>query len=164
MTVTFRSILVPTDFSAASVHALDYARALAERFGASLHLLHVVEDPVSASAWTEGYALSLTALREQFIDEAKTRLADQKAQMPDLQVTTETIVGHPARTIAELAGERHDDLIVMGTHGRSGVTHLLLGSVAERVIRLAPCPVLTIRQPDRQRTTDAVLTEAAIPA
>ena len=142
----FKTILVATDFSQTSEHALEYARALATSFGGTLHLLHVVPDPVIASAWSETYAYDLTALGERLRLDAERQLAEKAQTIRDVAVTTEALVGRPAAIIALTAAERSADLIVMGTHGRSGVTHFFMGSVAERVVRSAPCPVLTVRE------------------
>jgi universal stress protein A len=145
MTPQFDAILVATDFSPTSGRAVEYARMLAHRFNASLHLLHVVEDPVVAAAWSEAYAVDVAALRERLKTDAETQMAGLARVLPDIAVTTEVLVGSPARVITMVAADREIGLIVMGTHGRSGVTHWLLGSVAERVVRTAPCPVLTVR-------------------
>ena len=145
MTPQFDAILVATDFSPTSGRAVEYARMLAHRFNASLHLLHVVEDPVVAAAWSEAYAVDVAALRERLKTDAETQMAEVARTLSDIAVTTEVLVGSPARVITMVAADREIGLIVMGTHGRSGVTHWLLGSVAERVVRTAPCPVLTVR-------------------
>lgn len=148
MTRTISRILVPTDFSAASELALDYATTMADRFGASVHLLHVVEDPFVAGALgTEVYIGASPSVRDTLIDQAAERLARLVAP-PDrerLHVTSEVRVGFPAESIRDVAQERQCDLILMGTHGRTGMAHLLLGSVAEKVVRQAPCPVMTVR-------------------
>jgi nucleotide-binding universal stress UspA family protein len=149
----FRTILVATDFSETSDRALRYARSLAVSFGGSLHLLHVVPDPVLASAWSEAYAYDLTALGERLRVDAERQLAEKAQTIRDVAVTTEAMVGNPAALIALTAHLRHADLIVMGTHGRSGVTHFFMGSVAERVVRTAECPVLTVRDPAAARNT-----------
>ena len=143
----FRNILVATDFSETSEHALRYARSLAVSFGGRLHLLHVVPDPVLASAWSEAYAYDLTALGERLRVDAERQLAEKATSIREVGVTTEATVGNPATLIALTAEARHADVIVMGTHGRSGFTHLFMGSVAERVLRSANCPVLTVRAP-----------------
>ena len=147
----FKTILVATDFSRTSEHALEYARGLATSFGGTLHLLHVVPDPVLASAWSEAYAYDLTALGERLRVEAGQQLAARAQSIRDVPVTTEAIIGAPATLISVTAAERGVDLIVMGTHGRSGLSHLFLGSVAERVVRTAPCPVLTMREPATEK-------------
>ena len=145
MTGTFKNILAPTDFSPTARRAIEYARILAGQNDASLVLLHIVEDPFNAAAWTEGYTLSVDALRDRMVEDARAELTQLVTSMSDCRVTSRVLVGDPRRTIVEFAAECHADLIVMGTHGRSGISHLLLGSVAERVVRLAPCPVLTVR-------------------
>jgi nucleotide-binding universal stress UspA family protein len=148
MTRTISRILVATDFSTGSDLALDYATTLAHQFGAAVHLLHVVEDPFVAGAWTpELYIASISTVRASLIDEAAARLARlcPAFERHGLTVTSEVMVGSPAPAIRDVAEARRCDLVVMGTHGRSGMAHLLLGSVAEKVIRQAPCPVLTVR-------------------
>src|SRR5687767_3888823 len=147
-------ILVPTDFSTTADAALEYAFVLADRFGASLHLLHVVADPFIADGMAaETYVLDAPALREAMLEDARERLAHRAAprETTATRIETEVLFGHGARTIAEYAAERGADLIVMGTHGRTGVAHLLLGSIAERLVRTAPCPVLTVRHPHTKR-------------
>jgi nucleotide-binding universal stress UspA family protein len=143
----FKTILVATDFSEASEHALEYAHSLAHSMGGRLHLLHVVPDPVLASAWSDAYAYDLTALGERLRTQAEQEITKQARSFGDIAVTTEVVIGNPAATIVATAEKRGVDMIVMGTHGRSGFSHLFVGSVAERVVRCAPCPVLTIRQP-----------------
>lgn len=141
-------ILVPTDFSPASDAALGYARRLAARFGASLHLLHVLEDPSVGGAFgSESYLADSPDMRTARLNDARERLAHRV--MPDdrsqVHATPEVIFGRSAQTIVDYAADGDVDVIVMGTHGRSGMAHLLMGSVAESVIRTAPCPVLTVR-------------------
>jgi nucleotide-binding universal stress UspA family protein len=150
-------ILVPTDFSEPSDLALEYARALAEQFGASLHLLHVLEDPFAAGAWSgEVYVADAPQLRASLRLEASRRLegALPPADRARLNVTTQVMAGSPAPAIRDVADDGGFDLIVMGTHGRSGMAHLLLGSVAEKLVRTAPCAVLTIRGPATGRARD----------
>jgi universal stress protein A len=143
------SILVPTDFSDTADAALDYAFVVAERFGATVHLLHVIDDPFVAGGLTaEAYIAEAPVLRSALLADAQSRLAHRAIpRHPGVQVDSEVLFGHGAKTIAEYAQERGINLIVMGTHGRTGVAHLLIGSVAERVVRIAPCPVLTVRHP-----------------
>lgn len=161
-------ILVPTDFSATADAALEYAFVLAERFGASLQLLHVLDDPFVADGMAaEAYITEAPALRMAMLHDAQDKLR-HRAGVRDTHVTnveTEVLFGHGARTIAEYAADRGVDLIVMGTHGRTGVAHLLLGSVAERLVRTAPCPVLTVRHPEeRARRTELEYTVEHLPA
>lgn len=140
--VTCNRILVPTDFSETSAEAVHYGVELARDRRAGLILLHVGE---AATEIATEFPLGLDA---SLVDAARERLlkiltpADQLAIHPELVTCT----GSPAEEIVRCAAEREVDLIVMGTHGRGGVSHLLLGSVAEKVIRTAPCPVLVIRQ------------------
>ena len=153
-------IIVPTDFSDTSDAALEYARVLAARFGASLHLLHVIDDPfVTEGLAAEAYMTEAPTIRTAMLEDARARLRHRARGC----TTTEAIFGRGAVTIVEYAQQVDGDLIVMGTHGRTGLAHLLLGSVAERVVRIAPCPVLTVGQeaaPARQR----VLVDAAATA
>ena len=147
-------ILVPTDFSEPSEAALEYARTIARQFGATFHLLHVVEAPVVTGPFSsEMYIPEPPGLVTELIQEAKLRLA--RRLLPSDKVhysaTKEVIVGLAAKTIVQCAGEQKFDLIVMGTHGRTGLAHMLMGSVAEHVVRSAPCPVLTVRGTGQER-------------
>ena len=145
--ITIRTILVPTDFSEASEAALKYGKEMARVFGASLHVVHIMED-LLAHAWSaEVYVASMPNLREEIEREATDRLAamvtDDERRL--LRVTTALVAGSPFLEIIRYAKANQIDLIVMGTHGRGPVAHMLLGSVAEKVVRKAPCPVLTVR-------------------
>lgn len=146
MTPTITRILVPLDFSAHSQRALDYATELAVRTGASLHLLNVVE-PIEATVFgSEMYVPSLPEITDNMVAESRRQIARCAAGLPrGVTATTEVAIGPAATTITDTASDRTCDLIVMGTHGRTGLGHLFMGSVAERVTRLAPCPVLTVR-------------------
>jgi nucleotide-binding universal stress UspA family protein len=149
MSGRFTRILVPTDFGAASDAALACGRDLAIRFDARLYLLHVVEDPLAAGTWTpEVYVGASAQLHETLLRDAQERLAQALTaeERERFKVVTEVRVGGAADTIGEFARANAIDLIVMGTHGRRGLAHMFLGSVAERVVRTAPCPVLTIRE------------------
>jgi nucleotide-binding universal stress UspA family protein len=143
----FTRILVPTDFSEPSDAALDYARVLAGKFGASLHVLHVVETP-SAMMSPEVYIADSPEAQVQLFEDAKNRLQHRVTPNDRTRyaATTEIVSGPNARSIVNYATERGMDLIVMGTHGRTGMAHLLMGSVAEKVVRDAPCPVMTVRR------------------
>jgi nucleotide-binding universal stress UspA family protein len=137
-------ILAPTDFSEYSQQAIQYARDLAQTFGATLLLLHVVEPPPYPIEGLPPSELSGTLLDdlEQY---ATSDLARVLANEAEVKVVRRVVVGIPYRTIVEAAEAEKVDLIVMATHGRTGFSHLFMGSVAERVVRTAPCPVLTIR-------------------
>lgn len=138
-----RAILVPLDFSDCSREALDYAARMAGHFGAALTLLHVVE-PVS-------YGLDFTLVPSRQGPEMRAQLEARMAALtatlaaPWLTIDSVIRGGTPASSILDLAGQRPYDLIVMGTHGRRGLAHLTTGSVAEAVLRRAPCPVLTVK-------------------
>lgn len=145
--ISLKTILVPSDFSECSDEALRYGLELARRFDASLHLLHVVQDPVTQPWAAEGFSAPLFEVVEQWQRQAEARL---RASVPDAdrhRVTVASVVATPYAEILAYAAANDVDLIVMGTHGRSGVSHMLLGSIAERVVRRAPCPVLTVRRP-----------------
>ena len=165
MTRRFTRILVPTDFSPQSAAALATAKELAARFAASIHLLHVLEDPyATASFAAEVYGYIPPGLKESWQRAAeKQMLAVFPATERELfRATSDVAFGAPARTIVEYAEADGFDLIVMGTHGRGGVAHLLLGSVAERVVRTAGCPVLTVR--DTRAPVDAIEVAAHVAA
>ena len=142
-------IMVPTDFSPASDVALEYARDLARHFGASIDLVHVFDDPFTSGAFIgDGTVMMPVELRETLENQAREQLtARHESHAGSLpRSSTALLHGPPAKCIVERAKEDAADLIVMGTHGRSGLGHLLIGSVAERVVRTAACPVLTTRQ------------------
>ena len=144
-----RRILVPLDFSPPSDCALTYAKTLGADCGASLHLLHVVEDRLMVGPWpADGYLGGLPRLCETLIKNAESRMLDclKSIRQSGIRVTGEVLVGSPFQAIVDLAFTSEVDLIVMNTHGRTGITHLLIGSVAERVIRHASCPVLVVRE------------------
>ena len=141
-----RQILAPTDFSELSKQGLKSALELAQAFGAKLLLLHVVEPPPYP---IEGIVPS--QLGANLLDDLERQASNELAQvLPEAQaskveVTRRVIVGIPYRKIVDVAEEEKADLIVMTTHGRTGLGHLVMGSVAEKIVRTAPCPVLTIR-------------------
>jgi universal stress protein A len=145
----FRRILVPTDFSPPSDAALEYARILAAKFGSSLQLLHVIDEPTASSDFVaDGYAPTTDDIRETLLTQARERLAHvmKVADRAHFHATAEAVIGMPAPAIVDYAAATGTNLIVMGTHGRTGLAHLLMGSVAEHVVRTARCPVLTVRQ------------------
>jgi nucleotide-binding universal stress UspA family protein len=142
----FRHILAPTDFSDYSKQAVVFALELAKKFGAKLSILHVVELPPYP---VEGYvAPSLTAT---FLDDLERQASQELAQVvPEAEsagvdVARLVTVGSPYRKILDMTEAEQVDLIVMATAGRTGFSHLIMGSIAERVVRTASCPVLTIR-------------------
>ena len=147
-----KTILVPTDFSDASGLALTYAKELVRRFDSTLHLLHVVAD-ADVSPGTEAlWGFSETEVQRGWVDEATAKLASlcPAEEQAAFAVRAAVEVGPTADGVLRYAGEHRIDLIVMGTRGRGAVEQLLLGSVAAEVVRRAPCPVLTVRDPARE--------------
>jgi len=142
-----RTILVPTDFSDSAAAAWRYAQMLAGRFNSRIHLFHVVALPYLYDAWgTNTVALRMGDLLAQ--SEAKARRQLQKA-VPKTgrlagRVVAAIAIGITVEQILDYVSAKHIDLVVMGTHGRGLVGHLLLGSVAERVVQRSPVPVLTV--------------------
>jgi nucleotide-binding universal stress UspA family protein len=146
--LTLKTVLVPTDFSEASESALRYGKAMAEAFGASLHVVHVMED-LLAHAWAaEVYVSSMPQLRDEIEKESRHRLGAllTDEERKTLRAETALLAGNPFLEIIRYAKTHGVDLIVMGTHGRGPIAHMLLGSVAEKVVRKSPCPVLTVRE------------------
>jgi nucleotide-binding universal stress UspA family protein len=142
----FRKILVPVDFSTHSARAVEVAAELARRYEGSLDLVHVF-DPI-AYPLPDGYVMfTRPQLDEMFAHfDAELAKCEQAAHRAGAtRVQTHVRQGPCAAEICEFAREGSFDLIVMGTHGRRGLNRMLLGSVAERVLRVAPCPVLTLR-------------------
>lgn len=147
--IAIRRVLAPTDFSDSSAPAVTYAAEVAEKFGAELVLLHVVQDlalvvpdvmmplPVAAPAVEDMVSGAKSAIGG-FVD---------KHGLGRLNPKTEVRIGSPASEIVAAATDLKADLLCIGTHGRTGLAHFLLGSVAERIVRHAPCPVLTVRPP-----------------
>lgn len=145
----FKRILVPVDFSPHADEAIRTAADLSKRYDGSVTLVHVYE--TVAYTLPEGYVLYTPQQLADILSEFKKLLesAKQKAEAAGAQrVETTQLQGPVANEITQFARDQNFDLIVMGTHGRSGLKHALLGSVAERVLRKAPCPVLTVRVPE----------------
>jgi nucleotide-binding universal stress UspA family protein len=142
----FRHILAPTDFSEYSKKAVVSALELARKFGAKLTILHVVELPPYP---VEGYVPP--AVNATFLDDLERQATQDLAQLvpeaesSNVEVVRLVAVGSPYRKIIDTAEAEQVDLIVMATAGRTGFSHLVMGSIAERVVRTATCPVLTIR-------------------
>jgi len=150
--IAMKNVLVATDFGEAADNALVYGRELAQRFDATLHVLHVAENVYISAFGAETYASFAPDLQRDLEETAHRRLAEAIIDSDDSGPATLPVVmtsSSPAFAIIDYAREHDIDLIIMGTHGRGALGHILMGSVAERVVRLAPCPVLTIRQPER---------------
>ena len=152
---TIKTILVPTDFSPASAHALEYARGIADRFGASLHLIHVVEHPYLPGGYMEMYPGLPAGYFDNLDKAARERLEaqlgpDEAAQYSAAFVTR---LGVPAREILDyLSTHTEIDLVVMATAGRGAIGRLVMGSVADKIVRAAACPVLTVHAPDHSQS------------
>ena len=144
-----KQILVPVDFSECSRKALRYAVPMARQFDAGLSLVYVVQ---LAYAFGEFGPTDYPAMEVDMKAEAERQLGELAAQEIGTSVpfTTRVRVGRPATEIVEAARQLESDLIIIATHGHTGLRHVLLGSVAENVVRHAPCPVLTVRQHERE--------------
>ena len=152
MRVEIKKILMPTDFSKYSDHAMQYAASLAKDFGAELFILHVVPEGDLRSMYDYPADFPL----EQILNDQK-KVAEQRFEeivaeeaKRGITVTPLVYMGKAYEEIIQTAKSHDVDLIVMGTHGRTGLAHVLLGSVAEKVVRLAPCPVLTVKHPEHK--------------
>ena len=137
-----QTILVPTDFSAHAAQALQEALALATRDKAQVLLLHVM--PLLTFTWSDTWPLALPQLEEQIQRDAEQELQTLATQYPG-PIATRVLWGDPATVICAVAKTQPCELIVMSTHGRTGLAHVFIGSVAERVVRYAPCAVLIVR-------------------
>jgi nucleotide-binding universal stress UspA family protein len=151
--IAIKQILVATDFGAASDNALRYGEALAREFGARLHVLHAAPNVFATSMDGYGYAAIPPQVQED-LEKAARRQMDERVNDEDRRElgATTTIVVHnsPAIAIIDYAKQNGIDLIIVGTHGRGAVAHVFLGNVAERIVRSAPCPVLTVRDPEHE--------------
>ena len=151
--IAIKDVLVATDFSAPSDTALNYARAMARSFGATLHVLHVFEPLWITSADVVGGGVALATMIQGLEDTARKQLEEAVTEEDrrELHATSAMVTSEsPAREIANYAHEQKVDLVVIGTHGRSGISRMLIGSMAEKVVRLAPCPVLTVHHPEHE--------------
>ena len=163
--ITINNILVATDFGPASNTALRYARALAGRFGARLHILHVVENFLLVAATEYGYA-SIGPAVQQDLEAAAAKqthdlLTDDERQTQRAIAATVT-ANSPAAAIVAYASREGIDLLVLGTHGRGALSHFFMGSVAERVVRTAGCPVLTVHHPEHEFVWPDVPADVAV--
>ena len=160
--VVLKNILVATDFSDPSGVALAYGRDFARNYGARLNVLHVVEDVTMRYSAEVGF--SNPSLQEDLEKSARreleSRITDEDRQQLQATATVETAV-NIADAICRYAKDHAIDLIVTGTHGRGAVKHFLMGSVAERVVRSAPCPVLTVHAHERDFIVPDALTLAS---
>jgi nucleotide-binding universal stress UspA family protein len=153
--MSWKTILVPHDFSTSANHAAALARDEAKAHGARVVLLHVIELPSQlqpdAVMVPEATGAPIN-LRDYAVASAEAHLTDLAARLAKdgVAVSTFVRVGRPVEEITQLADDEHADLVVMGTHGRTGLQRMLIGSVTERVVRTAKMPVLTVRHPDHR--------------
>lgn len=145
-TVNLKKILVPQDFSDYSLHALKYAVTFAELFKSELIVLHIVEPIVYPADFSFGQ-VSIPAMEEEIRKHSEEQLHElvEKEIPAGIRATPIIRVGKPFIEIVEVAKSENADLIVISSHGRTGMDHVLFGSTADKVVRKAPCPVLTIR-------------------
>jgi nucleotide-binding universal stress UspA family protein len=151
--LTLKRVLFPTDFSELSLHALGHAKSFAEAYKAELHVIHVIDE--ACQYWMAMGPNSLPAgpPPDELVTAAKQEIekfVHEHIAASSVSVRTEVLIGRPFMEIIRYAREQTIDMIVLGTHGRTGLKHALLGSVAEKVVRKSPCPVLTIRHPDQE--------------
>ena len=162
--IALKGILVATDFSESADAALKYGRALARNFGATLHVLHVADD--MSARLGDTFLAVMPELVADVANEARRRLTELLVDNDPNPLPVVPVIlsaSAPAPTIVNYAKDKAIDLIVVGTQGRGGVAHLLLGSVAERVVRTARCPVLTVRHPEHDFVTPDVPSAKAQP-
>ena len=141
--LSIKKILVPTDFTAYSDHAIEYAIMVATEFEAKILLVHVIE-PLAYSVTDTVQIIDHYAALKTVAGPILKNLQN-KLLKKGIEVDTLLLDGTPYLEIVKKSREAGIDLIIMGTHGRTGIKHVLMGSVAERVVRMAPCPVLTVR-------------------
>ncbi len=143
-----KSILFPTDFSEGSAEALKYAVEFANRYGAKLYVLHVIYDIAKASGWYVPH-VSMDAIYKDIQEGARKELdnfgVNELGGLKNIERIVQT--GVPYQEIMNCAVKNKIDMIIIGTHGRTGIDRILFGSTAAQVVRNAPCPVLTVRIP-----------------
>ena len=162
--ITLNRILVATDFGEAADAALNYGRALARRFDAKLTLLHVIGDIMTSGYGADGYVAGYSDLQRDAEEGARQQLNALLTERDRLDLEGRTVLltsNAAALTIINFAKEMNADVIIMGTHGRGAMAHLLMGSVAERVVRTAPCPVLTVKHPEHEFVVPDVVASVA---
>ena len=151
--IAIKNVLVATDFGEAAAAALQYGRNIARTFGATLHVVHVADNLSARVSLDFPHPPHLERMQADMEEAALTRLealvTDDDRRTLHAKCVQVTALS-PASAIMDYAIEASIDLIVMGTYGRGRVARLLMGSVAERVVRAAPCPVLVVRQPERE--------------
>ncbi|MFK7742062.1 MAG: universal stress protein [Planctomycetota bacterium] len=148
--ITLKRIICPTDFSPTAAHAVNYAATMADSFDAELLLLHVVPEmsyPLRSFGMAHSFQHIQAELSERATEQLEKRIEELKSLLPKLNARLLLKDGDAHEVTLQCAKSEEADMIVMGTHGHTGLTHALLGSTAEKVVRLAECPVLTVRTP-----------------
>jgi nucleotide-binding universal stress UspA family protein len=151
--IALKNVLVATDFSEPSTTALEYGRDIARTFNASLHVVHVVDNVALQGMLADAAPANYAGLLEELEAAGRRQLDATIGEDDRRELGAKTILltfTAPAHGIVTYATDANVDLIVMGTHGRGAWSHLIMGSVAEKVVRTAPCPVLTVRHPERE--------------
>lgn len=152
--IEIRKILFPTDFSEYSQHALRYAVALAESFKAKLYVMHACEHPF-VGAGMEAYHFAVPEFNAEVQEQEKKTLEQITEELRARKIDAEPlfVTGKAYLEIVKCAKEMDIDVITLATHGHKGISHLVFGSTAEKVVRLAPCPVLTVKHPEHDFVT-----------
>lgn len=162
--VVLKNLLVASDFSPPSAVALDYGREFARSYGARLHVLHIVQNVLVQ--YSPDVGMTSPLLQENLEDDARRQLGALVTQDDQQTLTIVTVVESSANVadgIVDYARRHAIDLIIVGTHGRGAVKQFLMGSAAERVVRTAPCPVLTVRERERDfLAPDALATSTGV--
>ncbi len=156
MSIRISKILCPTDFSELSVHAVKYGRELAEAFDAQIHCVHIIDEAMQYwNAMGPEGAPIVPAVEDltKYADTHLQRFVDENLMGLKFAAIAKIVSGSPHHEIVQYAFENSIDLIIIATHGRSGLVHALLGSTAEKVVRSAKCPVLTVRENEREFVT-----------
>lgn len=150
--MNIQSILVPVDYSPCSAAAVRFAVEVASKFGAELDVVHVWDRPAYVSeAIQVGHGNATRSLVDLIRENAQAEMAEfvAKLSLPaSFKLSTRLLSGNPAATVLKVLQEGKHQLLVVGTHGRTGLRHMLLGSVAEKLVRLSPVPVLTVPPED----------------
>lgn len=155
MTITIRRVLIPTDFSASARFAQDYAVALASQLGAELHALHVVTEPLPLPGPHGTWIRPEEALPGLIKDAERQLVQTMEGAGNGINIVCKVRAGNSVCEIMDYADATEIDLIVVGTHGRTGLSHLLIGSVAEKLVRASTCPVLTVHPRNHTYAMDA---------
>ncbi len=151
--ILLKNVLVATDFSDASGVALKYGRELARTFESTLHVIHAVDLLAARIPMSQGHGYDLDHLQKEIEESARVAIselltADDRAKLDAREAVVAAL--NPAEAVLDYAREKMIDVIVIGTHGRTGLSRLVMGSVAEKIVRNAPCPVLTVRHPEHE--------------